>query len=113
MCSLDLSVSYFLFGNEQLDLFVDFERGEKQKRLDTAIAKRRAKYGINIIQSAIIYKDPKLKDLDIKGEHTIYPYIFLRTIKLPKIINFILQNYYFCVINVSEVYIYSKEYKRI
>lgn len=76
--SLGISVSDFVFGNEQLDLFGDLEKDEKQKRLDTAIDKLRAKYGNNIIQAAIVYKDPKLKDLDIKGEHTIHPYSFFK-----------------------------------
>ena len=77
--SLGISVSDFVFGNEQLDLFGDLEKDEKQKRLDTAIDKLRAKYGNNIIQAAIIYKDPKLKDFDIKGEHTIHPYSFFKS----------------------------------
>ncbi len=76
--SLGISVSGFLFGNEQLDLFGDLEKDEKQKRLDNAIDKLRAKYGNNIIQAAIVYNDPKLKDLDIKGEHTIHPYSFFK-----------------------------------
>lgn len=76
--SLGISVSDFLFGNEQLDLFGDLEKDEKQKRLDNAIDKLRAKYGNNIIQAAIVYNDPKLKDLDIKGEHTIHPYSFFK-----------------------------------
>lgn len=79
--SLGISVSDFLFGNEQLDLFGDLEKDEKQKRLDTAIDKLRAKYGNNIIQTAIVYNDPKLKDLDIKGEHTIHPYSFFKNNK--------------------------------
>lgn len=79
--SLGISVSDFVFGNEQLDLFGDLEKDEKQKRLDTAIDKLRAKYGNNIIQAAIVYKDPKLKDLDIKGEHTIHPYSFFKNNK--------------------------------
>ena len=79
--SLGISVSDFLFGNEQLDLFGDLEKDEKQKRLDNAIDKLRAKYGNNIIQTAIVYNDPKLKDLDIKGEHTIHPYSFFKNNK--------------------------------
>lgn len=79
--SLGISVSDFIFGNEQLDLFGDLEKDEKQKRLDSAIDKLRAKYGNNIIQAAIVYKDPKLKDLDIKGEHTIHPYSFFKNNK--------------------------------
>lgn len=79
--SLGISVSDFVFGNEQLDLFGDLGKDEKQKRLDTTIDKLRAKYGNNIIQAAIVYKDPKLKDLDIKGEHTIHPYSFFKSKK--------------------------------
>ncbi len=79
--SLGISVSGFLFGNEQLDLFGDLEKDEKQKRLDNAIDKLMAKYGNNIIQAAIVYNDPKLKDLDIKGENTIHPYSFFKNNK--------------------------------
>lgn len=79
--SLGISVSGFLFGNEQLDLFGDLEKDEKQKRLDNAIDKLRAKYGNNIIQTAIVFNDLKLKDLDIKGEHTIHPYSFFKNNK--------------------------------
>lgn len=79
--SIGIAVSDFIFGNEQLDLFADIEKDEKQKRLDSAIDKLRAKYGNTIIQPAIIFKDPKLKDLDIKGEHTIHPYSFFKNNK--------------------------------
>ncbi len=79
--SIGIAVSEFKFGDEQLDLFGNLEKDEKQKRLDNTIDKLRAKYGNNIIQSAIVYKDPKLKDLDIKGEHTIHPYSFFKNNK--------------------------------
>ena len=59
----------------------DVEKDEKQKRLDGAIDKLRAKYGNNIIQSAVVFKDPKLRDLDIKGEHVIHPYSFFKNNK--------------------------------
>lgn len=70
---LGVSVSDFRFGAEQLDLFSDFVQIEKRERLNTAIDQLRRKYGNNIIQSAIVYKDPKIRDLDIKGEHVIHP----------------------------------------
>ena len=54
------------------------ERDEKQKRLDAAVDKLRQKYGNNVIQSAIVLKDPKLRDLDVKGEHVIHPYAFFK-----------------------------------
>lgn len=75
---LGVSVSDFLFGAEQLDLFGSLEADERQKRLDAAIDKLRKKYGNNIIQSAIVFKDPKIRDLDIKGDHVIHPYSFFK-----------------------------------
>ncbi len=78
---LGLSVTDFITGNEQLDMFADIAKDEKQKRLDSAIDKIRAKYGNNIIQSATVFKDPKLRDLDIKGEHVIHPYSFFKNNK--------------------------------
>lgn len=75
---LGVSVSDFVFGAEQLDLFGSLEKDEKQRRLDAAVDKLRKKYGNNVIRSAIIYKDPKIRDLDIKGEHVIHPYGFFK-----------------------------------
>lgn len=75
---LGISVSDFCFGAEQLDMFGSIERDEKQKRLNETIDKLRKKYGNNVIQSAIVYKDPKIRDLDVKGEHVIHPYSFFR-----------------------------------
>ena len=78
---LGISVTDFLTGDEQLDMFADIAKDEKQKRLDSAIDKLRQKYGNNIIQSAVVFKDPKLRDLDIKGEHVIHPYSFFKNNK--------------------------------
>lgn len=68
-------------GDEQLDMFGDGEKDERQRRLDDTIDKLRSKYGNNIIQTANILKDEKLKELDIKGEHTIHPYSFFNNNK--------------------------------
>jgi DNA polymerase IV 2 len=76
--SLGISVSDFYFGPQQLDFFGSLENDDKRKNLDTAIDKLRGKYGSNIIQLALVHKDPKLKCLDIKGEHVIHPYSFFR-----------------------------------
>lgn len=73
-----VSVSDFYFGPEQLDLFGMLQKDEKQLRIDEAVDKLRKKYGNNIIRLATVYKDPKIKDLDIKGEHVIHPYSFFR-----------------------------------
>jgi DNA polymerase-4 len=75
---LGVSVSDFIFGAEQLDLFGSLEQDEKQKRLDATVDQLRKKYGNNVIQSAIVYKDPKIRDLDVKGEHVIHPYSFFK-----------------------------------
>ena len=75
---IGLSVSDFYFGPEQLDMFGDIEQSEKQRSLDTAIDELRKKYGHDVIQLAEVYKDPKIRALDIKGEHTIHPYSFFR-----------------------------------
>ncbi len=75
---LGVSVSDFCFGAEQLDLFGSLEKDEKQRRLDAAVDKLRQKYGNNVIQSAIIYKSQKIRDMDVKGEHIIHPYSFFK-----------------------------------
>lgn len=75
---LGISVSDFYFGAEQLDLFGSLEKDEKQRRLDATIDKLRKKYGNNVIQTAIVFKDPKIRDMDVKGEHVIHPYSFFK-----------------------------------
>lgn len=73
-----VSVSDFDFGNEQLNFLDRAQKDEKQQRLDKAIDELRKKYGNNVIQLAIVYKDPKIRDLDVKGEHVIHPYSFFK-----------------------------------
>lgn len=70
---LGVSVSDFLPGDEQLDLFGDYSLYEKNDRLEKTVDKLRNKYGHGIIQLATIKKDERLSSLDIKGEHTIHP----------------------------------------
>ncbi len=71
--ALGISVSDFCLGPEQLDLFGEIEKEDKQKRLDNAVDGLRKKYGHDIIQSAILYKDPNIKGSDVKSEHVIHP----------------------------------------
>lgn len=68
-----VSVSGFERGNEQLDLFSDFGKEEKSERLDETLDRIRKKYGNNIIQRAVIKKDKRLSELDVKGEHVVHP----------------------------------------
>lgn len=73
---LGVSVSDFVSGDEQLDIFGDYFRYEKNDRLEKTVDKIRRKYGHEIIQLATIKKDEKLSHLDIKGDHTIHPKSF-------------------------------------
>ena len=75
---IGLSVSDFYFGPQQIDMFGDIEKDAKQRSLDAVIDNLRKKYGHDVIQLAEVYKDPKIRALDIKGEHTIHPYSFFR-----------------------------------
>ena len=75
---LGVSVSDFHFGGVQTDMFSDCVKADRQKRLDEAVDKIRKKYGNKIIQLAVVHKEPKLKELDITGEHVIHPYSFFR-----------------------------------
>lgn len=70
---LGVSVSDFYFGGIQTDMFSDYVREEKQKKLDQAVDKIRKKYGNKIIQLAVVHKDSRLKELDIQGGHVIHP----------------------------------------
>ena len=78
MRGLGVSVSDFHFGGVQTDMFSDCVKADRQKRLDEAVDKIRKKYGNKIIQLAVVHKEPKLKELDITGEHVIHPYSFFR-----------------------------------
>lgn len=71
--ALGVSVSDFDFGGEQLDMFSDSEKEDKQSRLNGAIDEIRKKYGNNVIKPAVLYTDPKLREVNIKGEHVIHP----------------------------------------
>lgn len=71
--ALGVSVSDFDFCGEQLDMFSDTAHEEKQSRLNGAIDKIRKKYGNNVIKPAVLYTDPKLNEIDIKGDHVIKP----------------------------------------
>lgn len=76
--AMGVSVSDFYFGPEQLDFFGTISANERLNNLNEAVDKIRQKYGNKIIQLAIVKKDPRLAELDIKGEHVIHPYSFFR-----------------------------------
>ena len=72
MRAMGVSVSDFYFGPEQLDFFGTISANERLNNLNEAVDKIRQKYGNKIIQLAIVKKDPRLAELDIKGEHVIH-----------------------------------------
>lgn len=63
-----IAVSDFEKDVRQLDMFGNAEQEEKLKKLDGAIDGLRKKYGNRVIQSALLYNDPKLRDLDLDKE---------------------------------------------
>lgn len=71
--ALGVTVSDFDVGDEQLSLFSGGETEQKQTRLNAAIDNIRKKYGNKVIQPATVFTDPRLRELDIKGEHIIHP----------------------------------------
>lgn len=70
---IGVSVSEFTYGCEQMDIFADLQREERDEKLESALDAIRKKYGNNVIQRASILKDTRLRRLDIKEEHVIRP----------------------------------------
>ena len=68
--ALSVSVCDFCGDSEQLDLFSETVREEKEERLDAALARIR---GNTSVQRAAILQDKRLSELDILGEHIVHP----------------------------------------
>ncbi len=68
-----VSVSEFTFGTEQMDIFFDKNKRERDERLEKALKNLRKKYGNTIVQRATILKDERLCKMDIREEHVIRP----------------------------------------
>ena len=71
--SLGVSVSGFVSGPEQTNIFADIVSEQKAARLEKVIAELRAQYGNNIIRRAAVLKDKRLAELDILNDHVIHP----------------------------------------
>lgn len=71
--SLGVSVSGFVSGPEQTNIFADIVSEQKAARLEKVIAELRAQYGNNIIRRATVLKDKRLAELDILNDHVIHP----------------------------------------
>ena len=58
---------------EQLDIFCDYTRREKQEKADAAVEEIRKRFGYFSIQRGLMYQDKLLSSLDAKGSHTVHP----------------------------------------
>lgn len=70
--ALGVSVTNFCYGAQQLDLFHSDGKSAKLKKLEFAIDSLRGKYGNSVIRSALILRDPRLAELDLKNGHLVH-----------------------------------------
>ncbi len=59
---------------EQLDLFSDPDRREKQMKVDEAVDIIRKRFGFYSIQRGLMYRDRVLSACDAKADHTVHPH---------------------------------------
>ena len=57
----------------QLDLFMNEQNRERQKKLDACVDEIRRRFGYFSIQKAFMLKNPALAGLDAMGTHTVHP----------------------------------------
>lgn len=58
---------------EQIDLFSNIEKREKQMKMDEAVDEIRKRFGFYSVQRGLMYQDRKLSAVNAKAEHTIHP----------------------------------------
>ena len=58
---------------EQIDLFSNMEKREKQMKMDEAVDEIRKRFGFYSVQRGLMYQDRKLSAVNAKAEHTIHP----------------------------------------
>lgn len=68
-----VTVCDFTRGEQQISMFDDNKKEERNERLDKAIEGIRSKFGNGVIQRAAILQDERLYQADIKGKHIIHP----------------------------------------
>lgn len=61
---------------EQLELFVDAEKREKQMKVDEAVDDIRRRFGYYSIQRGLMYQDKILSAVNAKEDHTVHPHGF-------------------------------------
>ena len=58
---------------EQIDLFSNMEKREKQMKMDETVDEIRKRFGFYSVQRGLMYQDRKLSAINAKAEHTIHP----------------------------------------
>lgn len=66
----DLVTDHFY---EQMDLFQDQERREKQEKLDAAVDDIRRRFGFHSIQRGTMIQDRQLSSINAREEHIVHP----------------------------------------
>lgn len=59
---------------EQMDLFQNYEKRQKQQQLDVAVDEIRRRFGFYSIQRGLMYRDKMLSAVNAKEEHTVHPH---------------------------------------
>ena len=59
---------------EQMDLFQNYEKRQKQQQLDVAVDEIRRRFGFYSIQRGLMYQDKMLSAVNAKEEHTVHPH---------------------------------------
>ena len=65
-----VTVCDFTHGKQQLNMFENNEKEEREDRLTEAVENIRQRFGNGMIQRASILQDERLYSADIKGKHT-------------------------------------------
>lgn len=59
---------------EQMDLFTDPVRREKQKKMDQAVDQLRSRFGFYSVQRGLMLLDTKLSNVNAREDHTVHPH---------------------------------------
>ena len=59
---------------EQLDIFSNPEKREKQQKMDVAVDEIRKRFGFYSVQRGLMFQDRELSKVNAKEEHTVHPH---------------------------------------
>jgi len=68
-----MGISIYGFKEDEQINFIDYDKLQKQYRLENALLKIKNKYGNSAIARGVVVRDSRLHSLDIKSEHIIHP----------------------------------------